>query len=211
MTIMTTKPTNPDITAYTNPEFSAYGRKRVLWLEDWRDHYANAEDAHDATTRPRVIDHTGWYIDNFQHETTCGVVLTIKPLTDEDELEYLAGVRDPWNEHAVLVDLDDTYTDVDEAARAADSFAERYADDCRTDDMKAQAEMQIEDAHERIRENRKAHSKLIKEHAALAKQAATSGAVFEAVCATAAGYRLEVRDAVARIKLLRDEPWRAVE
>jgi len=211
-----------------NPEFKAYGSARMQWIEDWREEFDDATDAHDATTRRRMIDHTGWYLDNSQHETTCGVVLRIATectgcggagFVGEDNdtcadcdgegrtFTYAAAVKDPYNTHSVLVDREQVYDDIDECARQADCLTERFAEDAREDDAKFQAEQQLESAIEAIASARKEHSKLI---GAVLKF--RDGSYDNAACtAQRAGLRSEVAAQARRIKKLRAEPWTAVE
>ena len=212
-----------------NPEFKAYGSSRMQWLEDWRNEFDSATDAHDATTHRRSIDHTGWYLDNTQYETTCGVVLrTAKPcaacggsgatgvaLDDTCEacdgegrtFTYAAAIKDPWNTHAALVDREDTYTDIDECARHADRLAEQYAEKAREDDAKQLAESEVEAAIAEIQETRRAHTRLV---GAVIKY--RDGSMDNAGCTRErADLRKRVRKLAKRIKALRENCWAAVE
>lgn len=94
------------------------------------------------------IDHTGWFVDEDQNDKMRGVVLQL-PARD-GRAQYLAGYEDPYGNGYVLElpkhgraiipgeckggagEDGPTYSsDAKEAARAADAFAEREADEAR--------------------------------------------------------------------------------
>lgn len=109
------------------------------------------------------IRHTGWFVDNFQQETTRGVALRVHRDT------WIAAVTDPWNwsqknrEGRLMVLVDCVFRGEDaakEAAKVADRHAEQWAEQCREEDAKQQAAMEIEDLKEGLVENRK-HRRLI--------------------------------------------------
>jgi hypothetical protein len=89
------------------------------------------------------LRHTGWFVDSFQSDTTHGIVVNLS------HGRWLAGYSDPWNDDCYCVELY-VYGDAQDAAFAAESMAERFAEDCREADEKFQAEQDIEDARERI-------------------------------------------------------------
>ena len=207
-----------------NPEFKAYGSDHMQWVEDWHAEFADATPCHDVLPRGRN-HHTGWYLDSFQSETVHGVVLTIpsacpscagtgeipesgdteNPALDCDDCDasgttnsYVAGILDPGNENCVLVAREDTFDDAEDAARAADRLAELYAEDAREEDAKFQAEQQIESAIEDIDMARRAHSRLLTLDDAVGARLRQK-------------QRSSAASAIKRIRLLRKEPWRAVE
>lgn len=97
----------------------------------------------------KYLGHTGWYVDNFQDETCRGIVIRLT------HGRFMAGVTDPWNFNIkdrcgpAMVELY-VYDNEDDAARSANHIAEVYAESCREDDAKFQAEQQIAEAHEEI-------------------------------------------------------------
>lgn len=213
-------------------EFTGYGSSRMQWVENWRDEFASSTPCHEVIGRGSPRYHTGWYIDNDQHELAYGVVLEIAAECDrckgsgadpddasgadwtctkcesEGKLyTYQAGVADPWNKEAVVVDREDTYTDQDECARAADALAERFAESLCEDDAKYQAESQIETASDDICTTRRAHSRLI---GAILKY--RDGSYDNASCTRErAMLRAYVHKAVKRIRKLRENFWYSVE
>lgn len=86
----------------------------------------------------RSIKHRGWYVDSSQDETTEGVVLVLP------HGRFAIGCTDPWNDGPALISRD-VYTDENEAAHAADSFAERYAEELKEQDEKDREEQKQED------------------------------------------------------------------
>jgi hypothetical protein len=224
-----------------NPEFAAYGSQRMQWLDDYREEFASSTPAHDVTRDyggRRVIDHTGWYVDPIHQsadETVHGVVLTVETpcqacagVEDTEEnnygrdcetcggdkvtREYMAGISDPYNDDAVMIDREDTFTDEVEAARAADALAERYAEQEREYRAGEECKAQIEAAIDTIRECRKSHSALQLERSLdIYKCETFAAATIAAAHEQRASLRYSVHKAAERVKLLRREPWHAVE
>lgn len=88
------------------------------------------------------LDHTGWYADSFCDELVRGAVMQL-PSKDGEHRYYPATYR--TESDGVTGWPLDWYETPEEAARAADSHAEREAEDCREWNAQAQAEMQRED------------------------------------------------------------------
>jgi len=97
------------------------------------------------------LGHTGWYTrDNEYDETARGVVYMLP------HNRYLAAIADPYQSAKdgsgpCIVETNATgqpiiYDDKEEAARAADSLAERYAEAAREDDRRQCERMKLEDA-----------------------------------------------------------------
>ena len=89
--------------------------------------------------------HRGWYVDQFQDETCRGLVLALS------HGRFLAAVSDPWNfdEKArsgpCILETGEVFDSEREAALAADDLAEGYAEDCREDAEKQEAERVAEE------------------------------------------------------------------
>jgi hypothetical protein len=217
----------------SNPEFKAYGSERMRFVES--DEKAIVREANDYLSRGHR--NIGYYTDNCQDQTAVPVVLRESEVcpdcessgrigTDDDEdtcqkcdgegctYTYVPGVRGPDDDEAAgCFDFADTASDAKEAALRAHSLTERYAEDCRENDAKFQCAQQIESALESIKNARKQHSALIREtkHVAGARYLGMASASYGTLKAARAALRREVSQAHQRIKLLRDEPWRAVE
>lgn len=86
------------------------------------------------------IDHQGWYTDCDGRETARGLVVALP------HGRFLAGYH--WTDNDERVYFSEIYTDQDDAARAADSEAERFAEVCREDDWKYQQARGLEDGIE---------------------------------------------------------------
>ena len=125
-----------------NPEHSAYGDKRLRWIEAtaclrWR----KVGLAHEIARREgcyKSIDHTGWYTRHDDYdEKTCGIVYALPARHGERLL--VAGYTDPCNVGAACLSFDCLYSDEMEAARAADRLAELMAEESREYDEAWQA------------------------------------------------------------------------
>lgn len=116
--------------------FSAYGEKQLRWIEKPESKGLRFIGlAHDVA--PRLVEHKGWYTDEFQNETVSGVVYQ---LTGKDGVSrYLSGYADPYNcdkngRGPALLSLEIfADTDSDEAKRDAagnaDHIAKRFAEE----------------------------------------------------------------------------------
>jgi protein-L-isoaspartate O-methyltransferase len=73
-----------------------------------------------------MVDHNGWYVDNYQDETVCGRVYQLP--ARGGKWQYVPAISDPWNDGAIL-DFHSVTDDIKDAIRWADSMAETYAED----------------------------------------------------------------------------------
>lgn len=122
--------------------FAAYGEKAMRWIENPSAcGLRRIGEAHD------IIDmrHKGWYLDDFQDETARGVVYQLPGR--KHHARYLAGYETSYEREAVCLSMeiyesddrrDGTFYRYDcdddakrDAARAADSIAERMAEESR--------------------------------------------------------------------------------
>ncbi len=168
------------------------------------------------TIFPRVFGHAGWYADNYQ---------------DARIVAHVCRMRSPWGTLYIPAtrntDCDGTvhyFGDVErvpkgateeehdsacrEAARSADHYAEKEAEECREDNAKWQAEEDIRQAREEIHEVNKAVL-------ALAREMKQYGPILkpryicEALRAQIAGY---LRDRAEQFKIIKereDNYWSA--
>jgi hypothetical protein len=135
-----------------------YVRTHARWIEDTAR--AGLRLVGNAADIVRDLP-TGWYCDNFQSETFAAVVYRLPARNGQPVFVY--GYADPWNTGAAFLCFDnDAETDRD-AARFADSFTERRAEESREFYAKEQAATDIEEAREAIREARDEHSELCAE------------------------------------------------
>ena len=86
------------------------------------------------------LDHNGWYTDCDYNETARGLVVALP------RGRFLAGYH--WSDNGERVYFSDLYDCEDDAARAADSEAESFAERCREDDTQYQQARELEDAAE---------------------------------------------------------------
>lgn len=117
---------------------------RPIWYAHTGEQFRNERDSHDIIERlPR-----GWYTDSDAGETAIGIVASLP------HGRFIAGYR--WTSNDERVYFSEVFTDEREAARRADSHAERFADISREDDARFQAAQKIEDditsALQRMRE-----------------------------------------------------------
>lgn len=120
---------------------------------------------------PRMFDHSGWYADNYQDELIVAHVVRLR--TPRGTL-YIPATRRTESDGTVhyLADAESvpkgaTEDDHDracrEAARSADHYAEKEAEECREWNAKYSAEADIEAAREAIHEDNKAVLALARE------------------------------------------------
>jgi len=99
------------------------------------------------------LDHTGYYVDDFQEDTVCGVVYRLPGKAGKTR--YLAGYSDPWNEGAACLSMEIYESEsgdnsgARDAARAADEIARIFAEHAREDSEARNAGVQ---AREKARE-----------------------------------------------------------
>ena len=122
--------------------------------------------AHEIVTRNTShcpIDHTGWFIDNYECETIAGYVWQLP--ARKGQPVYVVGYKDNNNEGAALIDFEaiygayggDEYKESDElrdAARAADSMAQYAAEKEREYQRQYEREQRIESIAEEIASER---------------------------------------------------------
>lgn len=178
----------------------AHGYRNVRWVENvsrglrlvgFADEIAESED------RWRAINHTGWYTDDDgDFEKYRGVVYQLPSHGDEKEC-YVYGYADPWNEDCALLAFD-ILGDKMEAARCADGFAERFAEEAREYNEAWRAGRRCEDIAEEVATMRK-------EALALAEEMRTAKRASLAVPTICDVLRAKVRSLYRQIHKARKE------
>lgn len=204
-----------------NPLIVEGRNKGCRWIEATETYMRDIGDAHQIIR----LRHTGYYTDSFHEAVVVGAVFQLP--ARRGVTQYVPAVRDPHNKGAALADFSNLTESKEDAARAADSMAERYAEDERDTDARYQAEQQIEDAKESISTARAQHSALAKElreatraqFDMLRPDFTPSMEIYEkrrpAICKAITdklkSLRDIVHDEVRRIRRLRNDYWLAVE
>lgn len=222
--VYTTPAANGRLSPAVNEAFSAFGEDRVAWFE--RPDSVGLRlvgKAHEINRRNYAyaygLDHTGWFLDDDQHETVHGVVYQL-PGQNGQPL-YLYGLADPYNDGPALLSLeivtgeknsdgaDASYSSAArEAASWADSMAEKYAEDSREHNRAYQAGQEFGELGEDVKGNRR---KLL---AILAERKAVANVEEPTLCDVIRG-RVEslldeIRTAREKRRELLDD-WEAVE
>ncbi len=114
----------------------------LLWLEDSESLARSIKYADEVLS---YLHHTGYFVDQWQDETARGLVLTLP------HGRFLAACSDPCNfdykarSGPCILETGEVFTEERDAAKAADSLAESYAEQAREDDEKQQAEHDAEE------------------------------------------------------------------
>lgn len=147
----------------------------------------------------------GWYVNNFQHETTEAFVIRLP------HGRLVAACSDPWNEDSFLVDFQNITTDETAAAHWAERLAESYADEEREGDLLYQTEQATETLNDEISTTRKKIIELCRQ-ARLAKQATPNScaaypAIVQAIRDQVADLLDDINKARKSIDRWTNEPW----
>lgn len=193
---------------------NARGPDGQIYSESLEQYGDNLGDAHELD---RGMKHTGWYADNWHDDLMRGAVCKMR--TSRGIYYIPATYCTGWDgtihymNDAVLVSKGGDEYDHDqairEAARSADHWAEREADEAREYHAKDQAEQKIEAAREEIHDINQRALALIREIKAAGKS--YTPAVCDAIRATLQGAVDKRRRAFRRIDRFTDNPWAAVE
>lgn len=102
---------------------------KLQWIEHPESHFRFVGLVHKINS-PAQVDHTGWFLDDFEHETVSGVVYQLTGRNGGDR--YLAGYADPWNTdkdgHGPALMQMEIIESLEDAIRAADGLAETMAE-----------------------------------------------------------------------------------
>ena len=118
--------------------------KNAIWCSHKGPNFRSEKYADEVSS----IDHTGWFTDVDQSEKARGIVARLT------HGRFIAGYH--WDSNDERVYFPEIFDDEDDAARAADSHAESFAEIAREDSEKYDAardlENTIEDSLQRLRE-----------------------------------------------------------
>lgn len=176
------------------------GSFNCRWCEDVSGHFRETDFA-DKIVR---LNHRGWFVDNFQSETTRGQVLQL-PARHGQTL-FMAACTDPCNPNCAVVEIY-LYDNKEDAARAADLLAERYAEDSREGDLKQMAKDNIAELKSAIINTRKQ----IKELLAGIRQSNVADVVCKQLRADVRRLRAEVQQNLERIQNIESNPYILIE
>lgn len=182
----------------THSDFGApfqVGCYNCRWCENVSGHFRECGHA-DEIIR---LGHRGWFVDNFQDSTTRGIVLQL-PARHGKSI-YLAACSDPWNKNCAIVEIC-FHDEKEDAARAADGLAERYAEDSREDDLKQLAETEIASLENSVKGIRKQ----IRSLTAGIRQSSVPPIVCDQLRSDIRALRREVREKLARIEQIKADP-----
>ncbi|HEV2327622.1 MAG TPA: hypothetical protein VGY56_02410 [Verrucomicrobiae bacterium] len=182
----------------TTPDFGGrfeVGGYNCRWCENVSGHFRECGDA-DRIIRLR---HRGWFVDNFQDSTTRGMVLQLP--ARKGKTLYLAACSDPWNKNCAIIEMY-FYDEKEDAARAADGLAERYAENSREGDLEQLAETEIASLENSIKETRQQIRALL----AGIRQSTVAGVVCNQLSLDIISLRREVRQKLARIEKIKADP-----
>jgi hypothetical protein len=91
---------------------------------------------------PRVVKHTGWYMDDAQDQTVTGAVWQLP--ARHGKPQYVGGYINPYNADWAFICFDDITDDPITAVVWGDHMAECMAEQSREDDGKLQEELRRE-------------------------------------------------------------------
>ena len=150
--------------AYVTRKYSKYGYRRGKFIEynraftpgQSRDSYRWVENVEDGLRKVGDsddivrMDHTGYYVDNFQDETVHGEVYQMPARNGVSQ--FVPAVNDPNNKGCACLDFSSVTDDKEDAARWADSMAEQWAEREREYQAKEDAKNRIEEIGTEIKE-----------------------------------------------------------
>ena len=198
-----------DATIRYNPPFKleGWGPATMRWIEHASDGLRVREAKTGGFREP-----VGYYVDHFFDETTVPYVLQLPaaPVKGVRCERYMAATSDPYNPDCYLTD-GDIVDNMHDAIRWAHRLAERYAETCREDDAKFQAQQQIEQAKEYICGYRAEASRLVEELRRARSIAGDIPLIVNAARKQIAQLRSRVAEEHKRIKRLTDNYWYAVQ
>lgn len=141
-----------------NPEWTPeHSSERYRWVENVSDGLRVVGTADDIVR----LDHDGYFTDNFQDETTEGIVYQLPARNGKEQ--YVPANTDPCNPDCAVVDFHSVTDDKKEAARWADSMAENYAEREREYQAKEDAESRLEEIEQEIKDEYKDFRDIVRE------------------------------------------------
>lgn len=132
-----------------------HNHKGVRWVENVSHGLRRVGFADEVarTLHSRAVDHKGWFTDDdMQSEVYRGIVYQLP--ARHGAAQYVYGYADPNNDDCALLSFD-VETDLLDAARSADGFAEAFADDARSYNAAWSAGQLYRDLGDNVTEMRK--------------------------------------------------------
>lgn len=120
--------------------------------ESPRDHFRLVGFADEIARR--TVNHKGWYVDEGFNDTTRGIVFRLP-----NNRGFVAGCTDPHNDGPCILEIESIPDEIGAALRA-DRIAQLYAEECKEDQAKFEAEQKAEDEAREAKENAFAESAL---------------------------------------------------
>lgn len=153
------------------------------------------------------IGHTGWFIDVYQDDKYRGAVVQIPGANGQER--FMVGYEES-SSNGFVIDLHRIFEDKTEAAYAADSYAEREAEDAREYNEAWQAGSRYSDLLGDAKQAKKDFLALVTELRTLRKESRDKGIqASETVCSVLRGelehLRQSYKDALEKAKELKDE------
>lgn len=196
-----------------NPEWepdTPYGN-RYRWVEHPSDGLRRVGAVHEIARNEgwygRCWDARGWYVDNYQSETTQAIVFQLPSRSGKPC--YIPANSDPYNDAAVL-DFHAVTDDLREACGWAQSMAEHYADDCREHEAQDSAETRIEEIDLEVKGLRDSLRAICREIRGKCEQLTGMEQVKAMVRREVKRVRQEIRGLRKEQAGLREDYWRAV-
>ncbi len=154
-----------------------------------------------------LVEHNGWYTDNYQNETVWGEVYQL-PARDGKSI-YVPSVSDPNNDGA-CIDFRAGTEDLTDAIRWSDSMAEKWAEEEREYQAKDAAETRKEEIKAEITQLYADFKALARETRANCKELTGMPAVIQLIREEYRRVKCEVRSLRKECKKLDDNYWDAV-
>lgn len=168
--------------------FKAYGETAMVWCENPAGYLRYVGTCHDILSR----HHKGWYIDDESGETAHGVVYQLP--SRKGSTRYLYGYADPFNDGPACLSLS-IERDKDNAARYADSVAERYAEKEREYNTAWRAGREYDELGDAATATRRACLALISEAKKACARMSELPAIKSAIRVAVASHVGQIRDA----------------
>lgn len=137
-----------------NPESKDY---HYRWVENASNGLRFVGKAHEIVR----MDHTGYYIDNFQDETVHGQVWQLPARNGEPQ--YIPAVNDTWNPDCSCVDFTSVASDKEDCAQTADEMARVWAEREREYQAKEDAKNRLEEIDAEIKETYQDFRRIVRE------------------------------------------------
>lgn len=202
--------------------------------------YGRHEETEGATPSheeaPRAVDHKGWFLDSFEEDTACGLVVRVRiprrrardERIEADEegtfsrVRFMEGVRSTWGTDYVSRKSRDLHDTPRDCAVSADEEARAYAEESREADAKYHAEEETKTLRDQIKEDRREIAEIVAERREIKRQAVPdlfreaipaprANALCRAISARVGDLKESIAKAQKRIEALENNFWFSVE